>query len=901
MMSFLQSVVQDLISRVGIENIGQYTIVTPMQRGGIWLQEQLRIAVMQQAQHPVLLPQCVTIDELVSELSDLRADDEIRAIVKLHALYTHFNPNNNLPLDVFYGWGKQLLQDFNSIDMALVDADQLFANSIEAHRLEQLDIDPEVLQRLQLLIGGGDRTFNDERSYRHAYQLLWETLVQIYHAFNDWEREQGIGYSGARLRWVIEHWDRIVVGERRFAFVGFNYLLKGEKRLMRLLQHQSLFYWDYDPAFTTNKDAYRFIEQHIRDGLTNALHDTEPDAATPKAVSVIAASGNNTQAQFVHTYLRNNKGRTAIVMADETILENVVYALPDDVAKQVNITKGYPLKLTQVYAEITQLQDPMLWLDREVLFTDEQTQEEQEMQEDTEGQEGASSYTWQQLLGKEAAYQAHKVLSRIQWLIEHGELDAAKDVKVRRNIVKRVLDTVSLPFHGEPLTQIQLIGVLETRLMDFDNVLVLNVEEGVLPKVNKDMSFIPYYLRKYYGIETNDESSAAYAYNFFRLLRRANDITLMFAQAATGVQQKNMSRFLMQILTHPHYAVTKYRITEGVQVNKNETMIAVNPNWLSDKLQNEKSSQLYLSPSAINTYLQCPRKFYYDYIENVQVAQSPSLIMSNNVLGSLIHAVIRAAYEQIGQHTPARITRQAVQDFLHSDYEQFILQRGYLLLNESEGKHNESFEPYILEQHPLENQVALAHLRNVLQYDSAESYLELLEMEQRHEMRCLVDAALRPVQVVIGGVIDRVDVVEVNNQIIMRVIDYKTGKYDPDKPNENYVRQTMIYCEQLSSTKQSGGEEMPLAPALLYTAHIGAKGYMGESDEVGKGLAFTPYISFDGQSVRDYRSVRETFMSQLRNDLTRLVNDTAMPLCDVKDCLPYCPFHSLCHRPERNW
>ena len=857
MRSFLNEVVNDLIRRVGVEGLGQYTIVTPMSRGGIWLQEALRKTIVDQAiMRPVMLPECITIGELVGQLSDLRADDEIRSVVKLHALYTEFVEGEPLPLDVFYGWGKQLLQDFSSIDMGLVDADKLFSNAIAAHRLEEVELDEEVRIRLEELIGNTGRAYPTD-GYRWSYEQLWSVLPQIYHAFNDWEREQGIGYTGARLRQVIEHWDEEQLGDKQFAFVGFNYLLKGEKKLLQLLKPRSLYYWDYDPAFQTNQDAYRFIRANIDEIGQTVIGEPAPTMKEAKPVQIIATGGSGAQAQYVHDWIRDKKGPTAIVIADENILESVIYALPDTVIQAVNITKGYPLRLTAAYKN------------RQITPNN--------YEENTSEQ-----IPFVQLLEQEAAFQVSKVIDRVHWLIEQGELVGAEDEHVKENIITRILDTISLPFHGQPVTELQLIGVLETRLMDFENLIVLNVEEGVVPKVSRDISFIPYYLRKAYGLETNDESSAAYAYNFFRLMRRAKNITLMFSQASTGDQQKTMSRFLMQMITSPEFEVTKARIAEGTTAEPADPRKRVNPNWLRDTIAASDRHQLTLSPSDINTYLRCPMWYYLSRIEKVPTNRKIGLLLENNELGSLIHAMIKASYERILGTLPKVVTKAAITDYLNNpDSEAYALQRGYDILNDDYLRRGGEADHYHPEEHPLENQVAWKQVQNVLRYDSRETYLELIEMENYHAFEINVEGPEQPIKVRIGGFVDRLDRVEKNGQRIRRVVDYKTGSYKPD--NEQYIRQTMLYCEQV------GGKET-IVPALLYTTQTGA-------DE-----NYSPYLNYREEAINDYESVRAPFMDEVKDIVTTIVNDTTMKQTEVSECQPgYCPFKTICGRPEKSW
>ncbi len=862
--SFLHSVSASLIERVGIDHIGEYCLVFPMQRAGVFMKKELMTYVHRLSRQPILAPEFMTIDSLVSQLSDLQPDDEILSIGLLHQLFCQYT-GSDISLDVFYGWGAQLRNDFSHIDMALIDAEQLFSNALAAHELERPDLDPAVKERLQALFGG-ERS-HDKDSYYRVYEQIWSSLYDMYHDLNSHLALRQQGYAGARLRRVLEHWDTVSrkLQGRHIAFVGFNYLHHGEAELMRQVlraDDQTLFFWDYRPDFVTNSDAYRFIGEHMK-CFPNALTAAAPHPTVPKPVSVIATSGASAQAQFVHDWLlQHREGRTGVVIADESLLEPVIYSLPAEVSGHCNITKGYPLRLTKVYADINtslsampftsaeQMLQALLAQDILAPFKDKDDDEEADAQKDM---------SWQELLTAESIYQARTKMERLLWLLEHKQLMEIPNAKTLRNLVRRILDSVTLPFHGDPVMDIQIIGVLETRLLDFDNLLVLNVEEGVIPKENKDLSFIPYYLRKYYGIETHDESSAAYAYNFFRLLRTPENITLLFAQAASGTQQKNMSRFLMQILTSPEYRTTKYRIVEGTRIEPEE--VWVNPDWLQTYLP-AHNGLMTLSPSSINTYKSCPRQFYLDKIEVVRIEEPVTAIMPANVLGSLVHGAIRAAYMQLCGALPHRVTSEEITTFLSNDDNlSRALDTSYMSID----------EPYRNRAaHPVESQVALQYVRNVLAHDKQDAPFDLLAMEKNdYSLSYAVTTPIGPVLVKIIGQVDRIDSKEDGGFRQVRVVDYKTGKA---AITDDQALQTRLYCLMVERSEPSLTN---LQPTLIYTRD---------------GTVLTP-------------EHEDAFEQSIISTVEQIMNDTRFEQVPLNACqqLSFCPFRTLCHRPAKSW
>ena len=865
---FLASVTANLIARVGIDHLRDYCIIFPMQRASVFMRQELSAIVTQMTDHPIMAPEFQTIDSLVAELSQMHPDDEIRTISILHRLFCQWRGATISP-DVFYGWGAQLRTDFSNIDMGLINADELFRNTLAAHELERPGLHPEVAEHLRDLFSTSPIPAS-QTDFRKLQDSLWQALPHMYHQINDELAQRGEAYTGARFRWVIEHWQDVTtrLGNRHFAFVGFNYLHRGEKELMRLLRDfdpMTLFYWDYNPSFTANADAYRFISEHMRE-FPNALPSNTGSHATCTHISVIATSGSSAQAQYVHDWLLEHPaGRTGVVIANEQLLEQVIYALPPSVKGRCNITKGYPLRLTSVYAKVvSELSDshngPFSAIDTlNRLLTSPSLQPTPV----------SPQATWQELLSAESVYQARVRIERLLALTEQNEIVDITDLKTLRNLVRRVMDSVSLPFHGDPMTEIQIIGVLETRLLDFDNLLILNVEEGTIPRMNHDISFIPYYLRKYYGLETPDESAAAYAYNFFRLLHRASNITLMFAQASSGTQQQNMSRFLMQLLTSPDYQVTKSRIVEGTDLQTRE--VTVNPNPALIKR---------LSPSSINMYLTCPWQFYLSVVEGIQPAEPESAIMAPNTLGTLIHATIRAAYMDICHSLPCAVKPEMIDAYLRTPNSlNNALSQAYAALNQTRTEQ----APLRQHEHPVENQVALTHVRNVLHHDREHPFT-LLAMESGdfYFNHPVPDSSAT---ISIGGFLDRLDVVEVNGQSILRVVDYKTGK---PHISDDYLRQTLVYAEMVSrNARHLPLPDLPIAPALFFSGSI-----KPDSD------VYLPHPQSDEQMM-DYRKQAQGYTNQmLEQTIATILHDTQFVQAPLADCTKrvFCPFRTICHR-----
>ena len=380
MKSFLQHTAESILEHIDWKQLNRTTLVLPSHRAGLVLKNELLRLQQERHAQAVWAPQVQTLTQLQDALSPLYAEDELFTIVRLYKIYRstlNVQPSTDpIPLDLFYGWGRQMLADFTNID-ASMPADEVpafFANTIAAHELSQWQLDPETEDRLRKLIkptaNSQEPTANE--SIKSQYDLLWHQIYDFYRALRaEMEAEQK-GYPGLRQRAVLEHWDddsvQTQIAGRTYIFVGFNYLLPVERDLMRKLQQSNptFFYWDFVPDFQTNEKAFSFTRLNL-DILGGEIYT--PDRTLPTPITLISCSSREAQAQYVHRWLQANytakNQKVGVVICDESMLEPVIYTLPaitlpgQDAPEPVNITKGFPLRNTAVYARVLAwLSDP---------------------------------------------------------------------------------------------------------------------------------------------------------------------------------------------------------------------------------------------------------------------------------------------------------------------------------------------------------------------------------------------------------------------------------------------------------------------------------------------------------------------------------------------------------------
>ena len=481
-------------------------------------------------------------------------------------------------------------------------------------------------------------------------------------------------------------------------------------------------------------EAGEFIRRNLRDFPSPLSGELFKNLSKPKEVHYIASSTENAQARYLPQWIRNNlttpEKETAVVLCNEALLQPVLHSLPAEV-KHVNITMGFPLSQTPVYSfliallelhthgfnfksgrytfqsVVTLLKHPYTrqltgqaeLLEKELtrnnrfyplpgelgkdefltrLFTplsgnlnlcirlSETLQQVAGIyQANTSGTEDTDAFNQ---LYRESLFKAYTTINRFRTLIEEDELTVQSET-FRRLLVK-VLSATNIPFHGEPAIGMQVMGVLETRNLDFRHLVLLSVNEGQLPKSGGDSSFIPYNLRKAFGMTTIEHKIAVYAYYFYRLLQRAERITLMYNTSSDGLNRGEWSRFMLQFLIEWPHPITRQFLEAGqspqgtspITVEKTPDVMR-RMQSLFDVRANPKAK---FSPSTLNYYLDCPLKFYYRYVAGLSAPDEVSAEIDSATFGSIFHYAAEHIYKDLTTHGKV-INKEALETLLRNE------------------------------------------------------------------------------------------------------------------------------------------------------------------------------------------------------------------------------------------
>lgn len=913
---FLQLVARDLRSR--FSDLSRVTVVFPNKRAGLFLNDYL--VEEDTDDRPLWAPRYVTISELFRDLSDLVPNDPIDSACRLHARYVEMLRDAGhgevpeLSLDLFLGWAERILADFDDVDKNMADARQLFRNLEDLKEIESSDF---LTDEQKDVISHFFATFDPERKseLRERFRRLWDCLLPLYEHLNAELSAEGKAYEGALYRRVVEALceERSALPDEveAYAVVGFNVLDRAETGLFEAMQRagKALFYWDYDvyyadPYRSRGFEAGLFIEENLR-RFPNALPAEHFDNLRRiEQIEMVAATSEAAQAQSATGWLENHlpsdpaeHRRTAVVLCNETMLQPVLRVFPESV-RQVNVTKGFPLGHTEANTVVEQrLAD---YERRGVTRSAREVLEGlsacvTERAKALTAREGFDTRRFDDVLQSEAFYLMVTLLNRLSGIAAAGRLDV--NVSTLRRVVRRIVRQTTVPFHGEPAVGLQVLGVLETRCLDFDDVLMLSVNEGMLPQTPADNSFIPYMLRRAFGLTTPERRTAVYAYYFFRLIQRAKRLRMVFNTSTDGISTGEMSRFMMQLRVDRSLPVRDVALTVPLDSRMHRPLAVPKPDDLTTRLirkaDERRPAGRYpaLSPSAINTYMRCELKFYYQYVCGFREPEAnPDEGIQANLLGTLFHDAAEGIYARVlrehgGTPPPgylaalARRPQDGAESPLREYVEAAFVRNGFA----------------VDEIPPLESGVVELYLRILLEDDARAEGLRIRELEQWHSMDLPLPEGAAAQCVTIGGKIDRLDEVVHDGRRLLRVLDYKTGG-EPEsashveqlfelrgKKHRHYMLQTFIYSAILHGEHRTDG--LPVAPTLYFVQKARArKGY-------------SPYLQVDKREVLDFEHDIPGFSERL-SALAAEILDPDRPFVPVNDnrVCGSCAYRALCYR-----
>lgn len=950
--TFLEAVAKDLLQKYG-SNLSRIAVVFPNKRASLFMNEYLA----RLSDGPLWSPCYTTISDLFREKSELMVADPIKLVCDLYRSYTEITGKDET-LDHFYGWGQLLLADFDDIDKNMADAHKVFANLRDIHELDDIDyLSPEQKNILKSFFH--NFADDHLSKLKERFLSLWCNLEEIYRNFNQRLDAQGLAYEGALYRSVVEAQADYEFDKYVFVGFNMLQQVEQRLFLTLKALGKACFYWDFDHYYLANNEAGHYINGYLTQFPNELSIDDDTyynNFCKPKDITYISSMTESAQAHYISQWISENHrieagAKTAIVLCDESLLQTVLHCLPEEV-KSINITTGYPLSQSpvasfvqillrlQTYGHVKNtdkyrlrdvakiLKHPygryisagcldlykelqtcnryyptrsQLAIDQglQLLFTDIDTLGDCHNQNIAQWLTAMLQYVGRHAskvndpLTQESIFRMYTIINRLEGLIASGDLQVDKITFER--LIAQLIQSTTVPFRGEPIEGIQIMGVLETRNLDFDHLLVLSASDNNMPKGVNDSSFIPYSIRKAYGLTTIDHKVAIYAYYFYRLLQRSQDITLTYNKATEDGQTGEMSRFMLQMMVESGHDIHHGILTPDQSVKQALSGSVIKTPDLMNKLH----QLTQLSPTAINRYFYCPLTFYYNVVEGLKEPDETDEEMKDSrVFGLIFHRSAELIYQRLMQKS--EVIKQAdIDDLLnHREVLEMIVDQAFK--EEFFKVKDNSYTPEYNGLQLINRGVVISYLRKMLDIDSRLTPFRILGLENKVETTVRFDSNDGEREIKVLGFIDRLDeITDDDQQQRIRVIDYKTGMPARKKVEEiaelfsdtdihakhtNYYLQALLYALIVSHSQELNQNGLAVSPALMFIQNM--------SDD-----QYDPTLKLGDSLMVRATDYEDEFMDGLRQTL-REIYDADIPFEPTKDqkrCAN-CIYSNLCKR-----
>ena len=514
----------------------------------------------------------------------------------------------------------------------------------------------------------------------------------------------------------------------------------------------------------------------------------------------------------------------------------------------------------------------------------------------------------------ESLYRTYTLLNRLQDLIMAGDLQV--DIITLERLIQQLIQTTSIPFHGEPAEGIQVMGVLETRNLDFDHILVLSCNEGKLPKGVNDSSFIPFTLRNAYGLTTVENKVAIFAYYFHSMLQRAHDITLTYNNATEDGQSGEMSRFMLQMMVESQHSIKRRTLTAG----QKPLRPAYNEEQKTDEVMAVLDDIKMITPTFLNTYQRCQKQFYYKYVKGLlEPDEIDEDDVDNKIFGNIFHRAAELFYYTFASKEDIAVDDRGKQRLIHpivisaGDLDNALKDSSLVYRLVDQAFREELFKVSSSDYHPKYNglqlinkEVIASYLRQLITIDRRQAPFTIIGMEIVVSTTLGVATARGEKLFRIGGFIDRLDAVAANGNPSaggnlaerIRVIDYKTGRAQATHPKDidevfgttpqamnkhsDYYLQAILYSLIIKNDRRFNPAQEPVSPGLMFIQNAASEEY-DPTQKLGKEL------------LSDVAPLEAEFTEHLRSLLADIYNPAVplKPTEDKKRCI-YCPYAALC-------
>ncbi|MFE3848186.1 PD-(D/E)XK nuclease family protein [Flavobacterium sp. LB3P45] len=814
----------DKIAAVLIENyadkLSDVIVVLPNKRAKIFLIEALKNKVSIN----ILSPEIISVEDFIQDISGIRSIDPIELLFEFYEVYLSITEKSNQQsFELFANWAKTLLQDFNEIDRYLLDPSYVLSYLKDIEDIKKWGIEVEnktaLLEKYidfwKLLPNYYQSLYSHLLNKGIGYQgLIYREAVNNLNHFSNSISDKQFVFAGfnalnAAEEKIIQH---LIASDLAKIYWDVDQTFLNDP------------YHDAGLFVRRFKESWKHYKTNPFEWIVNDFSQTKNIhvIGTPKSIGQAKITGS-----VIKNIINNNPDapldKVAVVLGEENLLVPLLYSLPSSVGA-LNITMGYSSKnnpaqiliaklfkmhtnalsrnakdyvlyykdvldilthpLVEPYAKTSVLVNTinknnytfithkkLLELNLDVsdlflvLFKKWENGSIAVLESITNLlqtiKNNLSNDSEEEKITKAFVFAIFKTINKlINYYSQHKHID---EIETLYAIYKQVIDLAEVSFEGEPLNGLQIMGVLESRVLDFDTVIVTSMNEGKFPAGKSQNSFIPYDVKRELGLPTFKEKDAIYTYHFYHLLQRAKNIYLLYNTESEGLDAGEKSRFITQLevekqknhtLTHEIYnAVLPETAYQPMVIPKSESVM----------VRLKEIAEKGFSPSALTSYIRNPIQFYFQKILRISEVEEVEENIALNTLGTIIHETLKVLYEPfIGKFISGS---DILNCFKQIDVE--VLKQFKLVYKEGEIKKGRNLLAFEVAKRNVSNFLKV-ELESIKNGDA----IKILALEKTFE-RSLNHPSL-PFPVLIKGNVDRIE--ERNGTI--RIIDYKTGKVD---------------------------------------------------------------------------------------------------------------------------
>jgi len=817
--SFLDKIAQVLLENYS-DKLSDTIVVLPNKRAKIFLIEALK----KQVSDNIFAPEIISIEDFIQDIAGIRSVDSIELLFEFYNVYLSITEKSNQQsFELFANWAKTLLQDFNEIDRYLLDPNHVLSYLKDIEDIKKWGV--EVEDKTQLLENYIDFWKLLPHYYQSLYSHLLEkgigyqgliyreAVENLNHFSNAISNKQfvfaGFNALNASEEKIIQH---LIANDQAKIYWDADLTFLNDA------------YHDAGLFLRRFKENWKHYKSNPFEWIFDNFSQSKniQIIGTPKSIGQAKITGSIIE-KIIADNPTSSLDKVAVVLGEENLLVPVLYSLPSTVGA-LNITMGYPSKnnpaqiliaklfkmhtnalsrnaksyvfyykdvldilthpLVEPYAQTSALvnvinKNNYTFISHHKLTELSQNPNDLFLLLFQKWEEGSiavlqsvskllltikgnlSNDNEEDKITKAFVFAIFKVINKlINYYSQHQHIDG---IETLHAIYKQVIDLAEVSFEGEPLNGLQIMGVLESRVLDFETVIVSSMNEGKFPAGKSQNSFIPYDVKRELGLPTYKEKDAIYTYHFYHLLQRAKNIYLLYNTESEGLDAGEKSRFITQLEVEkqPNHNLSHEIYNAILPETAYTPMVIEKSTAVMERLA--EIAEKGFSPSALTSYIRNPIQFYFQKVLRIKEVEEVEENIALNTLGTIIHETLKALYEPfVGKY----ISESDIENcFTLIDSE--VLKQFKIVYREGEIKKGRNLLAFEVAKRNVSN-----FLKVELESIKAGDAIKIIALEKTFE-RILEHPDL-PFPVLIKGNVDRIE--ERNGNI--RIIDYKTGKVE---------------------------------------------------------------------------------------------------------------------------